>query len=196
MRNVRELSAWAQARLEGRAAEAPELPTVAELAKRLGLDALERSIVLLLYAAERSLEAARAARAASGKPSLTVEAAREALGEGVDAALLPGARLRRHAIVAVEGEGFVSASAELSLAVGVAARLDGSHRADGIAPGVRLIGPLVDGTEWVQRLPPSARAAELVKEELAAADAELFTVDGCPAREALGLAVALARRLK
>ncbi len=149
------------------------------LAARFGLDATEAALLALVAAGP-----------------VTVAAAREQLGDGAYAALARDGRLRRHALVDADGEGWPDAAAPLRLGAGVAARLAGAARAEALAPGVRLVGPVVDGTAWVQELPPSARAAELVKEEIAGAPAELFTVDGCARREALGLAVGLARRMK
>jgi hypothetical protein len=192
---------WALALLRGETRGAsgekrnPGSP-IGEIVARFGLDPLERSLVELCYAAECSVEVVKLARAVSGG-RLTVEVARGALGDGVDAALAAGRPLRRNALVAVgEGSPFggAQAASEIRLGAGLAERLDGAARLSALAAGIHLIGPVVDGTDWVERLPPSARGAELIKEEVIGADAELFTVEGCSAREALGLAVGLARR--
>src|SRR5579862_3146262 len=68
------------------------------IVERFELDGIERRVIDLLYAAERSIDVSREARARGG---LTVEVVREALGEArVDALVAPGSRLARRGLVA------------------------------------------------------------------------------------------------
>jgi hypothetical protein len=170
----------ARALVDKRAAKQP----IGALVGCFGLDALERAVVELAWAVERSFAVAKQAREAGG---LTVEVVREALADAaVDAALAPGRRLVTHALCTV-GEG--GAAAGVRLAPGLAARLDGASALEALAPGIRLVEPAMG-----DRFPPSARAVEIVKDEVVGPESRLITIEGCGRRDALGLAVALARR--
>lgn len=181
------LEAWALATLgasKAKQAKAPRHAALERVAQTFGLAPLERAIVRLAYAAERSLKVREAARKRGG--GLTVEVARAALGEGVDAALAVGLPLRRHALVTL-GHGHAlapRAGDALALGLGLAARLDGAAPSP-IAPGVRL----VDGT--AAEAPPSPRAIAVAHGDLS--QPGIVSVEGCGRREGLGLAVALAK---
>ena len=202
MKNASYLDAvvrWALALPEGGAArEAVEErfagSPMAAVVECFGLDETERRLLELALAVERSVEAAVHVRAVGGE--LNVARARSLLGdERVDGRLAPGGRLALHALLVAGDGGPVSARSIVGLGVGLAARLDGAPRIEELGPGARRIGPVVDGTFWVESFPPSARGAELVKLELVATEPLLATVDGCSGREAIGMGVALARRL-
>ncbi|MSP60892.1 MAG: hypothetical protein EXR72_11215 [Myxococcales bacterium] len=176
--------------VDRRAADHP----VRQLIERFGLSALEARLLDLCYAVERSYELGRELRD-DGGAGLTVEKARWLLGDdAVDSALAPSRALAVHGLLVVGDGGPLLASSPLRIAPGLAARIDGNTAVEEL-PGVRRIGPLIDGTVWVERHPPSERAAQLAKEELVPAESTVATVDGCSPREAIGLAVALARRL-
>ncbi len=169
-----------------------------DLAARFGVDALGREVLALAWAAERSLEVAKKAREAAGSSAraLTVEVVSDALGRPLDALLAAGAVLRRHALVTLDTAGPALATSELRLSVGVAARLDGKPlELDGFAPGVRAApGPL--DAAWIDRFPASAKVAEMVKERVASIEALFATVDGCPRRDAIALALGAAKRFQ
>src|SRR5438093_11209601 len=116
---------WALARISGGPGK-NKLETngaLDDLVKRFGLDALGRELIALAWAAEKSLEAARAAREAAGPTAraLTVEVARHALGQPLDAALAAGAPLRRHSLVTLDTAGPAQAQSELRLGMGLSA---------------------------------------------------------------------------
>jgi hypothetical protein len=189
---------WALAALRGdkertaaRAAlDKLEHAPLALLTQRFGLAASERRLIELLWAGERSLEVAREARARSGARGITVEVARETLGESIEERLAANSPLARAALVIVE-EPWVSARAGLALGPWLAARLDGTAASlDGVVEGVRAAASL---DRWAEQFPGSARMVELAK-EFASHEALLATVDGCGRRDALGLAVQVARR--
>ncbi len=170
------------------------------VAARFGLDPLERRLLALLYAAERSLAVSKAARTLRGAHAhgLTVEVARQALGESaidlaIDRALAPGRRLRAHALVALETEGPSRSNDELALGCGLAARLDGDLHAGGLGAGVwRLSAESLP--DWARALAPSAPAVAIVKQELLPSREPLWlAIDGCKKREGFGLALALVR---
>ena len=185
-----QLVSWAVAALKGGApakslrAKIDKRPS--PLATRFGLDAVERRIVELAYAVERAIVAADAARAKGG---LTVERLRALLETSgdVDAALSPQRALRRHALVAVGAGGMPAAADVVRLAPGLAARLDGAPEPDGLWLGCSRVVPGARGD-----LP--LRIAALLG-ELGGAPATLWTLDGCPRREAHELALGLARHL-
>jgi hypothetical protein len=133
------LAAWAIAALKGtpqaKAARTKVDKLPSPLAVRFGLDALERRILELAWAVERSLAVAQAARARGG--GLTVELVRATLGDEVDAALSPRRALRRHALVTTGAGGLATAVDVVRLAPGVAARLDGHPDAEGLWRGYR-----------------------------------------------------------
>ncbi|HZS37149.1 MAG TPA: hypothetical protein VFF06_09990 [Polyangia bacterium] len=186
--------AWALACLRGkegatrgRADKKAAGRPIEELAKRFALDALERRAVELLYAAERSIETARELRARGG---FTVEVLRDVLGDArVDALCAPGGKLQRRALVRVDDGWLGGARSALSLAPGLAARLDGAAPSvEHLGPGARRIPAAGDG--WGEKFPSTARLVELVKDQPAHG---LLTVEGCGRREAWALAVAAAR---
>src|SRR5262249_13393714 len=153
-----------------------------QLATHFGLDGLERRILELAYAVERSLDVAALARARAG--ALTVELVRATLGDDVDAALSPRRARRRHAVVAVGAGGLPAATDVVRAAPGVAARLDGAAEPDALWPGMTRV------THGRGDLP--SRVAALLG-ELEATHASLLTLDGCPRREAHELAAAVVR---
>ena len=185
--------AWAQALVKGGAAPAAlrqKLDARPSLLGRFGLDALERQIVELAWAVERSLALADALRPGGG---LTVERVRGWLGDGVDAALSPKKALRRHALVAVGPAGTVAsgaaaASDPVRLGPGLAPRLDGAAEPDALWLGVCRIAPGGRGDV-------PGRVATLLA-DLDAAVSTLLTLDGCPRRETHELALGLSRRLQ
>jgi hypothetical protein len=182
------LASWALAALKG-GATAKSLRAKIEKrpsppATRFGLDGVERRILELAYAIERSIVAADAARAKGG---LTVERLRALFGDEVDAALSPKRALRRHALVAVGAGGMPAATDLVRLAPGLAARLDGAAEPDGLWLGCSRLLPGGRGDV------PSRIAA--LFGELGGAPATLLTLDGCPRREAHELALGLARHL-
>ncbi|MGZ3405158.1 MAG: hypothetical protein ACXVAN_01855 [Polyangia bacterium] len=182
------LASWAVAALKG-GAQAKTLRAKIEkrpspLAMRFGLDGVERRILEMAYAIERSIVAADAARAKGG---LTVERLRALFGDEVDAALSPKRALRQHALVAVGAGGMAAAIDVVRLAPGLAARLDGAAEPDGLWLGCIRVLPGGRGDV-------PARIAALFG-ELGAAAATLLTLDGCPRREAHELALGLARHL-
>lgn len=182
------VAAWALAALKG-AATARTLRAKLDkrpwrLGERFGLDALERRIVELAWAVERSLAVADAARARGG---LTVERLRALCGDEVDAALSPRRALRRHALVAVGAGGLAAATELVRLAPGLAARLDGAPEPDGLWLGMLRVSPGARGDV-------PARVSALLGELDGAAPA-LLTLDGCPRRAAHELALGLARSL-
>ena len=139
------------------------IATLDELQKRFGLDALGREVLALAWAAERSLEVARGARSWRARRALTVEVARDALGQPLDAVLAPGAPLRRHALVTARhrrsGAGDQRAAPRRPA---WAPRLEGKPlELDGFAPGVRACSAMP-----VERFPASAKVAELVKDRI------------------------------
>jgi hypothetical protein len=179
------LTGWALARLNGGAGKnkLDSQPALAELQKRFGLDALGRELLALAWAVETSLEVSRRAG------DFTVEVARQALGQPLDAALMQGAPLRRHALVTLDTAGPAAVRSKLRLGAGLAARLDGKPLdLDEFAPGVRVFRDPGD------RFAVSARVTELIKDRQVTAEPLLATVDGCPRREALALGAGLARR--
>ncbi|MDB4969695.1 MAG: hypothetical protein JWN44_5384, partial [Myxococcales bacterium] len=179
--------AWAQALLKGGAAHKAlrlKLDKRPSPMARFGLDALERQIVELAWAAERSLAVADAARVKGG---LTVERMRGWLGDGVDRALSPNRALRRHALVAVGAGGAIAATDAVRLAPGLAARLDGTAEPEALWLGVCRVTPGGRGDV-------PARVAALLG-DLDAVAPTILTLDGCPRREAHELAQGLARRL-
>src|SRR4051812_7612665 len=89
------VTAWALGVLQGKPRDGKKerrsSPRVVELAECYGLDALDRNLVELAWAAAGSFAVARAAG------TLSVERMREALSEPeVDERLAPGSRLRTH----------------------------------------------------------------------------------------------------
>jgi hypothetical protein len=182
------VATWALAALKGAAAAKPLRAKLDKrswpLAERFGLDALERRILELAWAVERSLAAADAARARGG---LTVERVRGLLGDEVDAALSPKRALRRHALVAVGAGGMAAATDVVRLAPGLAARLDGAAEPDGLWLGTLRVTPGGRGD-----LPTRVTA---LLGGLDGSAATLLTLDGCPRREAYELALGLARHL-
>jgi hypothetical protein len=192
------LLGWALARL-GRGAGKNKLETsesLADLTQRFGLDPLAREVLALAWAAEKSLEVAQAAREKAGPSAraLTVEVVRDALGHPLDLVLSAGGALRRHALVTLDTAGPALATSELRLGVGVCARLDGAPLSlDGFAPGVRAAAAPLDNS-WSERFPASAKVAELVKDRIVSIEALLATIDGCPRRDALAVAIGAAKR--
>ena len=181
------LAAWAVAALK-HAATAKTLRSKLDkrpspLAARFSLDPLERRILELAHAAERDFAVAKLARALAG--GLTVELLRDALGDGVDAALSPRRPLRRHALVTAGSGGLPAASDPVRAAPGVSARLDGAAEPDALWLGSCRITPNGRG-----EVP--ARIAALLH-DLDGNAPVLLTLDGCPRREAHELAAGLAR---
>jgi hypothetical protein len=174
----------ARGRVDKKAGGRP-IETVAE---RFALDGLERRVVELLYAAERSIEVSREARARGG---LTVEVVREALGDArVDAVTRPGATLRQRGLVAVDDGWLGGARSGIALAPGLARRLDGEPLdASHLGPAARLVLP---SEHLADRFPPTARLAELLRDY---ARTGVLTVEGCGRREAWALAALAVRTL-
>jgi len=127
---------WAEgliARLEGEphagshgaAIDAP----LARVAERFGLDEVERATLALLGVVERSFAFSRRLRTLAGGPRVTVEVLRELLAaaglNGLAERLGPGAPLRRHALVEVEGaaDRLAAACDALRLEVGLVPEL-------------------------------------------------------------------------
>src|SRR5262245_35552653 len=110
------LTGWALARLSGGGGKnkLDSSPALDELQKRFGLDGTGRELVALAWAVERSLEVSRQAG------DFTVEVARQALGQPLDAALMQGAPLRRHALVTLDTAGPAAARSKLRLGAGLA----------------------------------------------------------------------------
>lgn len=184
------VAAWALAALKG-AATAKALRGKLDkrpwsLAARFALDGVERQIVELAWAVERSIAVAEAARARGG---LTVERVRAVIsgGDATDAALSPRGALRRHALVVAGAGGMPSAIDVVRLAPGLAARLDGAPDPGGLWLGTMRLAPGGKG-----ELP--ARVAALLG-DLGAVTPTLVTLDGCPRREAYELALGLRARL-
>jgi hypothetical protein len=183
--------AWALSALRGKAPAAPKKAArvpepMRPLVETFALDAVERRLVELAWAVERS----SAVAAAAGRP-FTVEAARAALGDAsVDARLQPGARLRRLGLVRVDDGWLGGVDAPVRLAPGLARRLDGEPVApELLGPGTRRLSAAAN-----DRVAPQPRLEQVVSDHLRGA-ARLLTLEGCPRRDALALAALAARGL-
>ena len=120
----------------------PKNSPLAELAARYALDAAAVRVLALAWAAEESLDVARAARALSGGRGLSVEVVREVLGldaGALERCLGAAGPLRARGLLAVGGVagGTPGATAEVALAPGMAARLAGrAVRVADLAAGI------------------------------------------------------------
>ncbi len=156
------------------------------IAERFALSPLERHVVELLFAVERSAEARKAGHAAHG---LTVESLRETLGDHeVDAALLPSRPLRAHALVDCSLATVLWSDEAVRLGPGLAHRLEGEAiTVADLAPGLRLVRA---GAEDAI----ASRYLALVERELAADAPDLVVLEGASWYEAVETGRALSRK--
>ncbi|HEX2574392.1 MAG TPA: hypothetical protein VH877_32890 [Polyangia bacterium] len=184
------------------ASSAPPWEPLARLGERFALDERELLGVGLAWAVTHSLAAARAARALSGTPGLTVEVVREVLGLGageVEELLAAEGRLRAHALLRV-GEvpgGWPEATVGVALGAGLGAWL---RSAAAGMPAGQVLPRLGLGVEWIA--PPSERPAlvdalaQVVRDDLIDVVARWVVLGGAQVGDAAALARALAWRLR